>query len=145
MKPICRSGRHRLSVKGAIANSVIRAGHGITSVSAGQLLSSRILAGVDIGTSTLPSDVSAFSGSPTASIGNVTLRGGGNLSAFSNSLIIAPTLKTVVIGSFNPADATSLEGIAAAALTSATFTLTSGERLVTDTPYTNGNFAVRVL
>ena len=90
----------RMSVRGALTGSDVRSAGNIASVQTGSTSNSRIFAGVRGEVTDLPDGTDDFA-NPAATIGRLTL---GPRGTFGNSLIAAPTVGRVVLGTVTTAN-----------------------------------------
>jgi peptidyl-prolyl cis-trans isomerase A (cyclophilin A) len=118
----------RISVTGAMTNSVIFSAGNIGTISAGSMSGSRIYAGVALATAqagTLPTDLTDFT--DNARITSVSV--GNGASSFSESQINAETIGSLRLGGISDDSSGASEGIAAHTITSLSATLNGKTRL----------------
>jgi hypothetical protein len=141
-----------ITSRGAISNSTLRAGGVLTSVNGFSLVNSRVLAGVPAATNLFPNvgDTNYFSGLTASRLGRLTLRGSNANPAFSNSLVIAPTITAALVGPVSVGVAPVSNGIFADTITQASYRNPANARPTTfrnltqgDNP--DGSFTVRAI
>jgi hypothetical protein len=103
-----------LSVRGGLNNSTIRVDGNIGTVTAGTMFDSDIFAGVLSSVTTLPTATSAFADA-SSTIKSVAVASHA-LGAYAGSIIAAPVVGNVQLGSVNPSNGGNPFGVAGSSI-----------------------------